>query len=61
MGDVGKKGCSGFECSNWPKRTDYQHRKAIRIINRCQTKASKQKKEEKFGCGYSCLLGLALL
>ena len=57
-GEVGKKDYSGFERSTWQKRTDHQHRRAVRIINRCRTKASKQKKETKFGCRYSCLLDL---
>jgi len=56
-GAAGNKDYSGFDTSEWPKRTNEGHRDSIFKIKKCKTK-TKQKEEAKYGCRNSCLLEL---
>lgn len=57
-GLVGEKDYSGFDISEWPKRTNEIHRENVLKIQKCVTKIEQEKAETKYGCRYSCLLQL---
>lgn len=57
-GPVGSKDYSGSDCSQWPKRSNRQHREDVNTIQRCETKTKQQENKAQLGCRYSCLLDL---
>lgn len=57
-GAIGNKNYSGFNCEQWEKRNNKQHRKAVQSIQKCKTKTKQSAAESLHGCRYSCLLDL---
>jgi hypothetical protein len=57
-GQVGNKDYSGFDRTEWEKRENEQHRKAVQVTQNCRTKTRKKELESLLGCRYSCLLDL---
>ena len=55
---TGKMDYSGFDRSNWPQRTNHQHRKDVETVLACKTKTAREQKESELGCRYSALLDL---
>ena len=49
---------SGFDRSNWPKRSNQQHREDVHTVISCTTKTDREKRESELGCRYSALLDL---
>ena len=58
MGSIGRLNYSGFDRSNWPKRSFRQHRDHVNEILLCANKSEREKKESELGCRYSVLLDL---
>lgn len=58
-GEVGSKDYSGFDRSEWEKRNNEQHRKAVQQVRQnSRTKTRQKELESLLGCRYSCLLDL---
>ena len=57
-GGVGKKDYSGFNRSEWTKRTNETHKNNVSEIQKCRTKTQQEEAESKYGCRYSCLTEL---
>ena len=57
-GQVGEKDYSGFDREQWDKRTDKQHRQAVKEVMKCKTKTRRKEVESLLGCRFSCLLDL---
>ena len=57
-GSVGNHNYAGFDRSQWPKRTDLEHRSNVAKIRQCKTKSSKAAMESSLGCRYSALVDL---
>ncbi len=47
-----------FDLSQWPRRSNEQHRNNVKRILRCKTKAEQASLESSLGCHYSVLLEL---
>ena len=58
-GVVGKKDYSGFNRTEWTKRTNETHRESLFKIQKCQTKTQQEEAESLYGCKYSCLTELS--
>ena len=57
-GGVGNKDYSGFDTTEWPKRTNEGHRNSILEIKKCKTKTKQKEEEARYGCRNSSLLEL---
>ncbi len=54
-GGIGTKDYSGFDLSQWPSRSNEQHRNNVKRILRCKTKAEQASLESSLGCRHSVL------